>query len=198
MEVIFFHSAGDLQRACHEGKIRRGDKVFFNGGSLLWEGDPGVAAKAQLACDMRFDPDHIKRSYRILPFGRTRKMFDADRTRTSFSPGDLSDTPSSQWMEGSTIELYKERYELSIGMYVQEFAIDEKAAQLLIELVNENPHVYDLGLSWGGVNGITIRGIQPSRFTNTDGLWNQRYIGDLWKSNLFPLPNTGRTPDETN
>jgi len=198
MEVIFFHSAGDLQRACHDGKIRRGDKVFFNGGSLLWEGDPGVAVKAQLACGIRFDPDHIKRSYRILPFGRTRKMFDAERTVTSFSTDDLSTPgiPSSQWMQGSTIELYKERYDLSIGLYVQEFAIDEKAAQLLIELVNENPHVYDLGLSWGGVNGITIRGIQPSRFTNTDGLWNQRYIGELWKSKLYPPSNTGRTQEE--
>ena len=190
MEVIFFHSAGDLQRACHEGKIRYGDKVFFNGGSLLWGGTPGVAATVQVALSLGFDPEQTKRSYRILPFGRTRKMYDSERTIASTSPSNRSPTiiSSSSWMEGSSIELYKERFGLSIGVYSQEFAIDDKAANLIVELVNENPHVYDLGLSWGGVNGITIRGIQPGRFTSTDGLWNQRYLGALWDSDLYPPP----------
>lgn len=190
MEVIFFHSAGDLQRACHEGKIRYGDKVFFNSGSLLWEGTPGVCASSRLALSLGYDPEQTKRNYRILPFGRTRKMFDSERTMSSTSSGNKSPSmdTSSSWMEGSSIELYKERYGLSIGMYSQEFAIDDKAANLIVELANENPHVYDLGLSWGGVNGITIRGIQPGRFTSTDGLWNQRYLGALWDSNLYPPP----------
>jgi len=198
MEVIFLHSAGDLQRACHEGKIRYGDKVFFNGGSLLWQGMPGLAETMQLALGFGYDPNHTKRSYRILPFGRTRKMFDAERTTSRSSPGESPDiTSSSQWMtEGSTIELYKERYGLSIGLYAQEFAIDDKAAHLMVELVNENPHVYDLGLSWGGVNGITIQGIQPGRFTSTDGLWNQRHMAALWDSNLYPPPMSG-SPNAT-
>jgi hypothetical protein len=35
-EYIFFHTAGDLQEAAHSNKLKRGDTVFFNGGSLLW------------------------------------------------------------------------------------------------------------------------------------------------------------------
>ena len=191
MEVIFFHSAGDLQQACHAGKIGYGDKVFFNAGSLLWEGTPpGLSVAKDLLMGRGYDPEQTKRSYRILPFGRTRKMYDGERGITSGSHSQNSSPTipsSSDWLDdGSTIELYKERYGLSLGLYCQEFAIDEKAADLIVQLINENPHVYDLGLSWGGVNGITIRGIQPGRFTSTDGFWNQRYLGALWDSTLFP------------
>ena len=192
MEVIFFHSAGDLQRACHDGKVRYGDKVFFNCGSLLWEGTPGVGTTTEMLLRLGFDPEHTKRQYRILPHGWTRKMYDAERIASSSPARNRSPTitPSSEWMQGSTVELYKERYGLSIGMYCQEFAIDDAAANLIVEFVNENAHVYDLGLSWGGINGITIRGIQPGRFTSTDGFWNQRYIGALWNSELYPPPTS--------
>jgi hypothetical protein len=192
MEVIFFHSAGELQLACHEGKIRYGDKVFFNCGSLLWEGPPDIGAVAGTVCSLGFDPERIKRNYRVLPFGRTRKMHEADQVTSS--PPVLTRSPSmtlsSAWSEGSTIELYKECYGLSIGLYSQEFAIDEAAVNLIVELVNDNPHVYDLGFSWGGVNGLTIKGIQPGRFTSTDGFWNQRYAGVLWDSSRYPPPTT--------
>jgi hypothetical protein len=57
---------------------------------------------------------------------------------------------------------------------------------LLVRYVNKYHNVYDLGFSWGGVNGITVRGIQPGRFTNTDGFWNQRYAGQRWHENLYP------------
>jgi hypothetical protein len=87
---------------------------------------------------------------------------------------------------GSTLEDYKRRYNLSIGLYVQEFAIDEAAANILVQLVNDNPQIYDLGLSWGGVNGITLKGIRPGRFTDTSGFWNQRHVGAVWDSNLRP------------
>ena len=33
--VKFFHFAGDLQKACRLGKIKAGDVVMFNAGSLL-------------------------------------------------------------------------------------------------------------------------------------------------------------------
>ena len=86
----------------------------------------------------------------------------------------------------STIQQYKEYYHLSIGLYVQEFAIDEVAISLIVKYVNRNLHVYDLGLSWGGINGLTVKGIQPGRFTATDGLWNQRYGGMPWRQELKP------------
>lgn len=69
----------------------------------------------------------------------------------------------------STIQEYKNHYNLKIGLYVQEFAIDDAAVSLIVKYVNANPHVYELGLSWGGINGLTVRGIQPGRFTATDG-----------------------------
>ena len=80
-----------------------------------------------------------------------------------------------------TLADYKKHYRFSMGLYLQEFSIDEAAARLLIDLVNQNPEVYDLGLAWGGINGMTVHGIQPGRFTSTDGYWNQRRLGKSWK-----------------
>ena len=80
-----------------------------------------------------------------------------------------------------TLADYKRHYGFAMGMYCQEFSIDEAAARLLIELVNNNPSLYDLGLAWGGINGMTVHGIQPGRFTSTDGYWNQRRVGRIWK-----------------
>ena len=80
-----------------------------------------------------------------------------------------------------TLADYKRHYRFSMGLYLQEFSIDEAAARLLIDLVNNNPSVYDLGLAWGGINGMTVHGIQPGRFTSTDGYWNQRRLGRRWK-----------------
>lgn len=80
-----------------------------------------------------------------------------------------------------TLADYKRHYGFSMGLYLQEFSIDEAAARLLIDLVNNNPSLYDLGLAWGGINGMTVHGIQPGRFTSTDGYWNQRRLGRTWK-----------------
>eukprot|EP00984_Skeletonema_dohrnii_P010659 scaffold4176_cov109-Skeletonema_dohrnii-CCMP3373.AAC.7 len=35
--MLFFHSVGDLQRACHANEVKKGDTVYFNGGSLMWK-----------------------------------------------------------------------------------------------------------------------------------------------------------------
>ena len=79
---------------------------------------------------------------------------------------------------------YKEKYRLNIGLYTQEFAVDPATAQMIVGHVNENIDLYDHGLCWGGVNGITVRSIQPGRFTSTDGLWNQRYFGKYWRHDI--------------
>lgn len=164
-ENIFFHSAGDLQKACHEGRVRQGDKIFFNAGCLLW--DPTSTARSGNNWNLisSFDPQEIKDSYRVQPFGLVQDKNAAY----------------------SSIQMYKEHYQLSIGMYCQEFAVDEAAVHLMARLVNEHPEIYDLGFSWGGVNGITVQGIAPGRFTSTDGFWNQRHIGARWDYNLSPL-----------
>jgi hypothetical protein len=174
-ELLFFHSAGDLQQACHNKQIRYGDTVFFNAGSLLWtptyeKGGLKATCESMLCC---YDPEATKQSYRLQPF--------ALPSRT----GERAYNTILGWT-GSTIEDYKRRYNLSIGLYVQEFAIDEAAANILVQLVNDNPQIYDQGLSWGGVNGITLRGIRPGRFTDTSGLWNQRHLGAAWDSSRRP------------
>jgi hypothetical protein len=161
--MIFCHSAGDLQKACHEGKIQKGDKVFFNAGCLLRSNMPSLWSGLLSS----FDPRHVKESYRIEAFGLPRGI-----------PADF----------GSCLQDYKDQYDLHIGVYCQEFAIDEAAVQMLVSLVNRDSHLYDLGFSWGGINGITIKGIAPGRFTQTDGYWNQRHIGRSWAYDMYPSP----------
>jgi hypothetical protein len=165
-EIMFLHSAGDLQRACHEGRVQKGSTVFFNAGSLIWE--PGAYRVIDLLTK-KFDSEEAQAKSKILPHCGKDGNFP-----------------------GSTIEMYKRHYQLSIGVYCQEFAIDETAVDLIANFINDNTDIYDLGFSWGGVNGVTIRGISPGRFTSTDGFWNQRYIGEVWDPNLAPFAGMER------
>ena len=207
-EIVFAHSAGDMQLGCHEGKIRRGDKVFFNAGSLLWDYPNlydidilrNILAHRLQPC---FDGERIKEGYRLKPYARTTKteqsstkiqvLSDGESTCAESVDDDDASTGSDLFTKllkadrhlksssdlefmyeevdlvCSTIEDYKNHFQLSIGLYVQEFAIDDAAISLIVKYVNANPHVYDLGLSWGGINGLTVKGIQPGRFTATDG-----------------------------
>ena len=181
-ELLLFHSAGDLQQACHEKKIRYGDTVLFNAGSLLWTPNSEVAAGWTDTCQQlftTFDAEATKQSYRVQPFA----LPSAAVEQRSYNHNDY--TINDGWT-GSTIEDYKRRYNLSIGMYLQEFAIDDAAANLLSQLVNDHPEIYDLGLAWGGVNGVTLRGIRPGRFTDTSGFWNQRHVAAVWDSARGP------------
>ena len=230
-EIVFLHSAGDLQHGLHSGQIKRGDKVFFNAGSLLWD-YPNVYDADTIKNILWhrfhpfFDEQGIKLGYRLKPYAKVIKkksssprsaknqqqfyesesetcdestlddgesidtlfqtLLIADTKKKSLSEMDFvyEDTPDG--IISSTIQQYKEYYQLSIGLYVQEFAIDEVAISLIVKYANSNRHVYDLGLSWGGVNGLTVKGIQPGRFTATDGLWNQRYGGMPWQHKLQP------------
>ena len=156
VEIIFCHSAGEMQNACHEGKLRYGDSVFMNGGSLLWEAPAITSAYlATLFCE-KFDPASAMAQYNLLPFTSTKS--DA----------------------GSTLKAYKERLNLKFGLYVQEFGIDEVALDVLVRYVNFNPTLIEHGLSWGGINGIAVRGIRPSRWNPTDGFSTQRYVSIPW------------------
>lgn len=197
-EIIFFHSAGDLQKACHEGLIRKGDQVFFNAGSLFWNYPGGRQDLFKNAfgnvCTFRFDAEDVKRRYKFQPYARVKSdesKHEEKKKTAKYDDIQIIDDDSGdriRYLEGSssTIQQYKEHYDLSIGVYVQEFAIDERSMDLLVKYFNMYQSVYNLGFSWGGVNGVTVRGIQPGRFTSTDGFWNQRYIGERWQENLYP------------
>ena len=220
-ELVFIHSAGDLQHGCHTGQIKRFDRVFFNAGSLIWDYPNVFALEAMkgIVCDRLhplFDEHTVKEGYRLKAYARTTKnspqqseseadtccddstlgdcdsldtelfarLIVADKKRKALAdPGEFT---FENLEPSSTIQEYKEHYQLSIGLYIQEFAVDEVAISLIVKYVNSNPHVYDLGLSWGGINGLTVKGIQPGRFTATDGLWNQRYLGMPWIKDRNP------------
>jgi len=211
-EIMFFHSAGDLQKACQDGLIRRGDSVFFNAGSLFWNYPGGrrhsFANLIANICMLQFDAEEYKKKYKFQPYARVNNgntssndkkpnnIVENDETECSTETnalvlsrsGESDDDDRIKYFDGrsSTIQQYKDHFDISIGLYVQEFAIDEKSMDILVKFVNKYSNVYDLGFSWGGVNGVTVRGIQPGRFTSTDGFWNQRYAGERWDENLYP------------
>jgi hypothetical protein len=172
-EVFFFHSAGDVQKACHNGMLQEGDVVFFNAGSLIWErSQEGYLSWIAKGLFADFDREQYKMGYKLQSY--------ADFNESA------NDEAGMPHYTSSTLLDYKRRYKLSIGLYCQEFAIDEVAVEFLVKYTNRNLDVFDLGMSWGGVNGVTVKGIQPGRFTNTDGFWNQRYLGASWDSKLWP------------
>mmetsp|Transcript_26181 Transcript_26181/g.62210 ORF Transcript_26181/g.62210 Transcript_26181/m.62210 type:complete len:1015 (+) Transcript_26181:173-3217(+) len=228
-EIIFAHSAGDMQQLCHKGAIKRGDKVFFNAGSLLW--DYPDLSDSSVVGDILwhrlhpyFDKQEIKEGYRFKPYARIKsrggssssrsqhrsesvtcddstlwdeesitskslftKLMVSDRKRRSLCEIDFAFEELPPGVTCSTIQEYKEHHQLSLGLYVQEFAIDEVAISLLVRYVNTlGREVFDLGLSWGGINGLTVKGIQPGRFTATEGFWIQRYTGMPWIRKLKP------------
>ena len=160
-EIMFFHSAGDLQQACHSGRLQKGDSVFLNGGSLLWEASITSASLIKKFA-REFDPEHAMREYQLLPFC----------------------SANSEDNSQSTLAAYTEKLDLKIGLYVQEFGIDEAALNLLVHYANENPNLLKHGITWGGLNGVTVKGIQPGRFTCTDGFHTQRYAGRSWDSSM--------------
>jgi hypothetical protein len=152
-------------------QIKRGDTVYFNGGSLLWQ-KPSVlkfaTAKAScLICSGRgagkeylySDTDELSTRFCILPFAHPRASLD-------LSPAIIS----------SSVDDYKKYYDLNIGLYVQEFSICQEALELLIHFVNFNSDTYNLGIAYGGLNGATVSSLCG------DGFWNQRYIGRNWDS----------------
>jgi hypothetical protein len=161
VEIIFCHAAGDVQQACHNGSLKYGDTVFLNGGSLLYESPQVSMSYLFNLLGGEFDSDAAMRQYSLLPFA----LRGGGR---------------------STIKTYKDRLNLKIGVYVQEFGIDEAALNLLVGYVNDNPDIFVHGFSWGGINGVTVRGIRPNRFTSTDGFHTQRYAGVSWDPSLDP------------
>ncbi|KAL3905464.1 MAG: hypothetical protein SGILL_009668, partial [Bacillariaceae sp.] len=185
-EMLFVHSAGDLRDACEKGLVRAGDHVFFNGGSLIIESarQTALANLFRMLVTLGFDgydPRSIQGGYRLhscaIPSDHLSRRNGEGTRRTT-------QTSDSSPMTNSMLSLhdYKRTFQFSMGIYVQEFSIDEAAARLLVEHTNDNLDVYDLGFAWGGVNGMTVTGIKPGRFTSTDGLWNQRHLAKLWSS----------------
>lgn len=49
------------------------------------------------------------------------------------------------------LEQYRERFDLHVGLYVQEGDCDNAAAELLSDLLQSEPRTFELGFAWGGL-----------------------------------------------
>lgn len=169
--------------------MQAGDSIFFNAGSLLWTSPPTQTfrdwIKIAKDCIIDFDVEETKKQYALQPYARIREGDQTCDSAFPFTSGTHCDV-NYNYSCHVTIADYKSYYRLNIGVYCQEFAIDDAAIDLLIRFINANPGVFNLGLSWGGVNGLTVKGIQPGRLASTDGFWNQRYVGASWRYDLRP------------
>eukprot|EP00581_Thalassiosira_minuscula_P008657 CAMPEP_0183709826 /NCGR_PEP_ID=MMETSP0737-20130205/5790_1 /TAXON_ID=385413 /ORGANISM="Thalassiosira miniscula, Strain CCMP1093" /LENGTH=1240 /DNA_ID=CAMNT_0025938027 /DNA_START=285 /DNA_END=4007 /DNA_ORIENTATION=- len=186
--ILFFHSVGDLQRACHANEVKNGDTVYFNGGSLMWKRSTIMEAAERGCCGAidtsDFDDGHdgVSRSPKV-------GSVHGGRGNYSFQPYAYPRSALSDWereMCKATIEDYRRHFNLKIGVYVQEFSISAEALDALTIFVNKHGEVYDQGLAFGGVNGTAVKNIHG------DGYWNQRYMGRSW--DFVAKPSNEMTP----
>jgi hypothetical protein len=169
--MIFFHSAGDLQRACHANEIRLGDTVYFNAGSLMWKRKTACEVTGQCfstskyqglqqvdsKCDFEYSP--------FQPYAYPRQQLE--------SSDDIMDCMAC-------IQDYQKHFDLNIGLYLHEFDIGVEEIDVMSKFVNRHSDIYRLGLAWGGLNGYTLRELKG------DGLWSQRYVGRAWDFQAKP------------
>mmetsp|Transcript_30422 Transcript_30422/g.37159 ORF Transcript_30422/g.37159 Transcript_30422/m.37159 type:complete len:361 (-) Transcript_30422:209-1291(-) len=171
-QILFFHSAGDLQRACHAKEVKYGDTVYFNAGSLLWQ-KPNFVEIVGRGCTTggsdKLDQNEL---FIIQPYAHPRQP------------------AGRQVHKLSSLQDYQRHYNLKIGLYVQEFSICEKALEVITKFINKHENIYNLGLAWGGLNGITITGMQG------DGFWNQRFMGRNWDLEIGPTDKMEMKPED--
>ena len=186
-QVIFLHSAGDLQRACHAREIRYGDTVFFNAGSLIWKRPTlceatglGICADSNNVLDFVEACEEGEGS-RPGPWNKQGLAVDGYVFQPYAYPRETLELLSGV-VDGcqATLQDYQKHLNLNIGLYVQEFSIGDGTLDALSKFINHYPSIYNLGLAWGGINGATVDGV------NGDGYWNQRYIGRDWDLEAEP------------
>jgi hypothetical protein len=144
--ILFFHSVGDLQRACHanevrpyfdqltsriesftllnssllhlqNNKVKDGDHVYFNGGSLMWKRTSIMEAAERGCCGAIQSDQHGSTSSIKSPTAA-----GGAGSKYSFQPYAFPRSALSDWervMCKSTIEDYRRHFNLRIGVYVQ-------------------------------------------------------------------------------
>lgn len=179
--ILFFHSVGDLQRACHANEVKRGDITYFNGGSLMWKRSSIIeAAGCCGGSNANINTTNVTTEDHKSPM---------DAGAYSFQPYAYPRSALSDWervMCKSTLEDYQRHFNLKIGVYVQEFSISPEALDALSIFINKHGDIYDQGLAFGGVNGAAVKDVHG------DGYWNQRYMGRSW--DFEARPSTEMTP----
>jgi len=79
---------------------------------------------------------------------------------------------------------YKEKFQFEVTIYVQEHDIDDKAARMLVDLVNSNADIFTYGFAWGGLDGLVASDIQPTLTDDTVGTSLQGLLGHRWDTSL--------------
>merc|ERR1712238_175092 len=175
-KILFLHSAGDLQRACHANLICRGATVYFNAGSLIWS-KPKLYDAGFKCCTA----GNNTLFYPVYSDGRTdfenpcpvsfqAYAFTRDEIIKSGEPIDCK----------ATLEDYQRLFDLNIGLYIQECDIGRNTLDAMVRFVNGHCSIFSLGLAWGGINGRAISGVEG------DGFSNQRFVGRDWDSDAEP------------
>lgn len=172
--IFFFHSAGDLQRACHANEIKRNDTVYFNAGSLTW--------KSQNICEAShcWSASKYQGLNQIYADSESDMNFEHSSFQPYAYPRDIFGDDDEINECKATLADYQKHFDLNIGLYVQEFSIGAEQLDKLARLVNKYPNLYRCGLAWGGLNGVTIKEVKG------DGYWSQRYVGRNWTFSAAP------------
>jgi len=151
------HSAGDLQKACHAGEIRYGDNIFFNAASLIKTDQNPLNAFV-------FGQDEFNDEMIFAEYALPKDTLQKSKRKCK-----------------ATIEDYKMKFNLNIGCYIQEWAVDAKKYACIVEFFKKYSCIYNLGLSFGGINGKFIIG------STGDGFSRQRIMGRIWDPTVKPL-----------
>jgi hypothetical protein len=153
----FFHSPGDLQKACHANEVKHGDSVFFNAASLISTDQDPLNV---LVCGLDEFNDEVIFAEYAYP---------------------RAPVPASDRKCKATIEDYKKKYRLNIGCYIQEHSVSSESLDRLVAFFNRYSTIYNLGLAYGGINGKVLSGLKG------DGFTKQRFMGKQWDSDAKPM-----------
>ena len=150
-----------------------GDTVYFNAGSLFWQ-KPSLREATSVTCCG--SSNLLDGQYMVKPFAQAL---------SALREGD-------QLQICSTVEDDQRHLNLNIlGVYVQEFLIYHEALSTIIKLIiNKNSLVYNQGLAWCGLNGLSVGEIPG------DGFWNQRFMGRNWDISTGPTDKLNLKPED--
>ncbi len=161
-DIRHFHSAGDLQKACNGREVKKGDTVYSNAASLIWH-EPLVKSIATDYLGYSTGYDGTARPIAFQPFAYPSTIVPSYVVATGCK---------------STSEDYKTRFDLNIGVDVQESDTSPRVLDAVVRFVNDHRITDNLGLAWGGFDGWTLASLTG------DGYGRQRFVGSKWDKNL--------------
>lgn len=85
------------------------------------------------------------------------------------------------------LRAYQQRFDLHIGLYVQENDCDAAAAGLLSELVDSHADIFDLGFAWGGLLNQATTEFAPARTGDLRGHGSQRLLERIGQAILWEV-----------